>query len=104
MPLLLTLRDLTTEMDIHFSNSIITVGTDPCNGLVFSEHDCVNPFHALLFWSEKGWHVADKNSSIGTFWNGIRLDHVPRVIVIGDVIQFGTEPFVVINCFAPCYK
>lgn len=72
----------------------ITLGSDATKAKVLLNYPLVSPLHARIFMdADKKFHVADENSTAGTWLNyapvssrGAHLEH-------GDVVQFGRASF-----------
>lgn len=68
----------------------VIVGRKPARGLTV-EHPTVSREHARLFRRDGSWHVADLNSSNGTFVNGQKVSR--SELRPGDLLKLGSVEF-----------
>jgi ABC-type multidrug transport system ATPase subunit len=69
-----------------------TIGRDPANSIVL-RHPQVSRFHASVTRAADGWHLADLQSSNGTFLNDAPLSE-PRLLNAGDMVRISDFLFV----------
>ena len=53
------------------------------------DNSTVSSFHARIYHSQAQWWVEDKNSSNGTFLNGVEIQQ-PAVLATQDQLSFGS--------------
>lgn len=74
------------------------IGRDDSNDIVF-HNEFVSSHHAVLEYDGKSWSISDRNSTNGTYVNGIRT--VSRTLLPGDCIFImGLKIVVGLNFFA----
>jgi ABC-type multidrug transport system ATPase subunit/pSer/pThr/pTyr-binding forkhead associated (FHA) protein len=76
-----------------FVRESVTFGRDSSEcSLSFSgaEFPMVSRSHAEIRFRDGFWYLIDRNSSYGTFLNGLKIER-PSPLAMGDRIQFGTD-------------
>ncbi len=92
------------ELRVQLGNQIaISVGRKKINSIVISDRN-VSGVHCNFYKKSDGWHVADLNSTNGTYVNGNKVDspvqlHVGDVVTIVDIsIVFEGESLAFYDC------
>lgn len=86
--------DAVQDEYIVVDRSPFLIGRRPDNHFQLNQRD-ISGIHAEIRLNDDGWQLVDRQSTNGTFLNGVRLtDSVP--VSVGDLIQFATKSYRVV--------
>lgn len=69
---------------------VTAMGREATNDIVV-EQPVVSRKHAMIFYRDQGFWIQDLGSQNGTFVDGLRVGHQPRVLKNGERIQLGSS-------------
>jgi pSer/pThr/pTyr-binding forkhead associated (FHA) protein len=98
--LTLSYADTTGQHAVLLTRDITSIGRLPDQDIVLRDQ-CVSRQHATIIRENESYSVVDRNSSHGTFLNGVRIQRAP--LSPGDLLHLGSleGPQLRFHCDAP---
>jgi phosphoserine phosphatase RsbU/P len=84
---MLSYADAEGQHDVLLDRNSISIGRLPGQDIVLRDQ-CVSRQHAAITLENDCYSIADRNSSHGTFLNGVRIERAP--LKPGDMLQLGS--------------
>jgi sigma-B regulation protein RsbU (phosphoserine phosphatase) len=84
---MLSYADAEGQHEVLLDRDSTSIGRLPGQDVVLRDQ-CVSRQHATILLDNDCYSIVDRNSSHGTFLNGVRIDRAP--LKPGDILQLGS--------------